>query len=117
METTTPPTTLDTRFTEFNIRNDIGTPHFVRLHDNATRRFETYARAFAPAMSHGSGVGGLLLGTIELADQWSITIQDFTPVFCEHRRGGRSPFLDCPARCFQNAVRRATHTSKKNRMV
>jgi hypothetical protein len=42
METVTQETALDSRFTEFNIRKDLS--HFVRLHDHATKRFESYVR-------------------------------------------------------------------------
>src|SRR5262249_49908204 len=114
MESTATSTLLDNRFTEFNVRHDVGTPHFVRLHDNATKRFETYLRGLAPARGGIPGAGGILLGTVELTDQWSTTVHDFTPVLCEHRRDGRSTFLDCPARCFHNAIRRASQGAKKN---
>jgi outer membrane biosynthesis protein TonB len=114
METLTLQTPLDSRFTEFNIRQDVGTPHFVRLHDNATKRFEAYVRSIVPTLASGSSAGGILLGTIQVTDQWSATVLDFTPVVCEHRRDGRSTFLDCPAQCFKNAIRRASQSGKKN---
>ena len=110
MQTVTPQPALDPRFTEFNIRNDA--THFVRLHDHATKRFESYVRTFGPTLE-----GGILLGTVDLADQWSITVKDFTPVICEHRRDGRSTFLDCPAQCFKNAIRRANQSTKNNRTI
>src|ERR1700730_11309691 len=110
METLTPEIALDSRFTEFNIRQD--TNHFVRLHDDATKRFESYVRSFG-----STPAGGILLGTVDLAEHWSITVKDFTPVLCEHRRDGRSPFVDCPAQCFKNAIRRANQSAKNNRTI
>jgi hypothetical protein len=110
MQTVTPQQVLDSRFTEFNIRND--ETRFVRLHDHATKRFESYVRTFGPTLE-----GGILLGTVDLAEQWSITVKDFTPVICEHRRDGRSSFVDCPAQCFKNAIRRANQSAKNNRTI
>src|SRR5579872_754822 len=114
METLTAPplTPVDTRFTELNVRHDVGTPHFVRIHDNAVKRFESYVRGLTAATA--GAAGGILLGAIEAADQWSVTVLDFTPVLCEHRRDGRSTFMDCPAQCFKNAVRRAGQSGKRN---
>jgi hypothetical protein len=110
METVTQETALDSRFTEFNIRKDVS--HFVRLHDHATKRFESYVRSLGSTLA-----GGILLGTVDLAEQWSITVKDFTPVLCEHRRDGRSSFVDCPAQCFKNAIRRANQSAKNNRTI
>jgi hypothetical protein len=107
-----PPVPLDHRFTELNVREDVGIPHFVRIHDNAVKRFESYVRGLTP--TGAAAAGGLLLGAIEVTDIWSVTVLDFTPVLCEHRRDGRSTFLDCPAQCFKNAVRRAGQSGKKN---
>src|SRR5258708_22585960 len=42
---------------------------------------------------------------------------DFTPVLCEHRRDGRNSFLDCPAQCFRNAIRRANENARKNQSI
>ena len=114
METLTAPplTPVDTRFTELNVRHDVGIPHFVRIHDNAVKRFESYVRGLTTATA--GAAGGILLGSIEIADQWSVTVLDFTPVLCEHRRDGRSTFMDCPAQCFKNAVRRASQSGKRN---
>jgi hypothetical protein len=110
METVTPETALDSRFTEFNIRQDVS--HFVRLHDHATKRFESYVRSFGSTQA-----GGILLGTVDLGEQWSITVKDFTPVLCEHRQDGRSSFVDCPAQCFKNAIRRANQSAKNNKTI
>jgi hypothetical protein len=111
METVAPASApVDSRFTEFNIRQDAS--HFVRLHDLATKRFESYVRSFGSNLE-----GGILLGTVDLAEQWSITVKDFTPVLCEHRRDGRSSFVDCPAQCFKNAIRRASQSPKNNRTI
>jgi hypothetical protein len=110
METVTQETALDSRFTEFNIRQDVN--HFVRLHDHATKRFESYVRSFGSTLA-----GGILLGTVDLAEHWSITVKDLTPVLCEHRRDGRSSFVDCPAQCFKNAIRRANQSARNNRTI
>lgn len=107
-----PPAPVDSRFTELNVRHDVGIPHFVRIHDNAVKRFESYVRGLTTATA--GAAGGILLGAIEVADQWSVTVLDFTPVLCEHRRDGRSTFMDCPAQCFKNAVRRASQSGKRN---
>src|SRR5215510_10304921 len=115
METATAaPQTQDSKFTEFNIREDVGKPHFVRLHDKATKRLESHVRSFGLTPAGGSRAGGILLGTLEVADQCFINVLDFTPVLCEHRRDGRNSFLDCPAQCFRNAIRRANGSARKN---
>jgi TonB family protein len=114
---TAPPIALDSKFTEFNIREDVGIPHFVRLHDKATKRFERHVRGFGPTPGGGSRAGGILLGTLEASDQCFIDVMDFTPVLCEHRRDGRASFLDCPAQCFRNAIRRANENSRKNHSI
>ena len=114
METLVSPIASDTTFTEFNVRHDVGTPHFVRLYDKATKRLERQLRGLPSVPAAGSAAGGILLGTVELTDQYSINVQDFTPVSCEHRRDGRSSFLTCPAQCFRNAVRRASENSRHN---
>src|SRR5260370_5962575 len=103
---------VDPRFTELNVRHDVGIPHFMRIHDNAVKRFESYVRGLTTTTA--GAAGGILLGAIEIADQWSVTVLDFTPVLCEHRRDGRSTFMDCPAQCFKNAVRRASQSGKRN---
>src|SRR6267143_173297 len=112
-----PQITPDTKFTEFNIREDVGIPHFVRLHDKATQRFERHVRSFGLTPGAGSRAGGILLGTLETTDQCFINVLDFTPVLCEHRRDGRNSFLDCPAQCFRNAIRRANETARKNQSI
>jgi TonB family protein len=117
MEIVAPKVPVDSNFTEFSIREDVGIPHFVRLHDKATKRFESQVRGFGATPSGSSRAGGILLGTLEWTDKCHINVQDFTPVLCEHRRDGRNSFLDCPAQCFRNAIRRANEGAKKNHSI
>jgi hypothetical protein len=52
-----PPST----FTEFNVRQDKGKPHYIRLHDSVVKRLER-------ELGGNPGSTGLLLGSIENGD-------------------------------------------------
>ena len=57
-------------FTEFNVRQERGKPHFVRLHDNVVKRLEGQLE------QHPCG---LLLGSIEPGDGCTIAVEEFEP--------------------------------------
>src|SRR5258708_7697432 len=69
-------TILDTQtsstFTELNIRQDTGKPHFIRLHDSVVRDLERQLQG-------GREQAGILLGTIEGSDACTIAVEDFEP--------------------------------------
>jgi hypothetical protein len=60
-------------FTEFNVRQDSGRPHFIRLCDGVVQRLES-----DPAIKKGEAFG-ILLGTVELDGSCTITVEDFEP--------------------------------------
>jgi protein TonB len=57
-------------FTEFNVRQEQGKPHFVRLHDSVVKRLEGQLE------QHQCG---LLLGSIEPGEGCTIAVEDFEP--------------------------------------
>jgi outer membrane biosynthesis protein TonB len=64
-------------FTELNVRQEQGKPHFVRLNDSVVKRLERQLIDKPPVM--GSERFGLLLGSIQTGDQWTATVEDFEP--------------------------------------
>lgn len=65
-------------FTEFNVRQELGKPHFIRLHDSVVKRLERQLLDHPPSTPAESF--GLLLGSIEAADNCTIAVDDFQPV-------------------------------------
>jgi len=61
-----PPT-----FTEFNVRQEKGKPHFIRLHDSVVRRLEQVLAS--------GGQPGILIGTISPGEPCTIAVEDFEP--------------------------------------
>jgi len=66
-------TPAKTTFTEFNVRQDSGRPHFIRLCDDVVERLERDS-----AIKKGEAFG-ILLGTVELGEACTITVEDFEP--------------------------------------
>ncbi len=97
----------DATFTEFNIKQDSGVPHFVRLHDKATAGLEAQRQTMMAA-------GGVLFGTIEAGETCAITVQDFEPITCEHRSGVRAPAVDCSSQCFEKGIRRIKTNGRRD---
>jgi TonB family protein len=69
-------------FTEFNVRQEHGRPHFIRLHDSVVKRLER--RLLDNPPSAPSESVGLLTGSIdgsaEAGDTCTIAVDDFQPV-------------------------------------
>ena len=61
---------LNSTFTEFNVRQEHGKPHFVRLHDSVVKRLEAQL---------GQHERGLLLGSIEPGEGCTIAVEEFEP--------------------------------------
>lgn len=59
-------------FTELNVRQEKGKPHFIRLHDSVVKRLERQL-ADNPAST------GLLLGSIDVSDTCTIAVEAFEP--------------------------------------
>src|SRR5689334_21632630 len=59
-------------FTEFNVRQEKGAAHFVRLHDSVVKDLERQ-------MASGGEQSGILLGRIEAGDHCTIAIEEFEP--------------------------------------
>ena len=66
-----------TTFTELNVRQEQGSPHFVRLNDNVVKRLERQLIDKPPVT--GSERFGLLLGSIQAGDHCTIAVEDFEP--------------------------------------
>jgi hypothetical protein len=64
-------------FTELNVRQTQGKPHFIRLNDSVVRRLERQLIDHPPVT--GSERFGLLLGSIEGGDPCTIAVEDFEP--------------------------------------
>ncbi|MEO7652059.1 MAG: hypothetical protein ABIZ80_16470, partial [Bryobacteraceae bacterium] len=94
-------------FTEFNVKQDTGVPHFVRLHDKVVEGLESRRQRPTDA-------GGVLFGTIDGDETCAITVQDFEAISCEHRRGNRAPALECPSQCLEKGIRRLKISGRKN---
>src|SRR5947207_8974136 len=61
-------------FTEFNVRQDQGRPHFIRLHDSVVKALE---RQLAATTGEAFGI---LLGSIDSGESCTIDVEEFAPV-------------------------------------
>jgi TonB family protein len=61
-------------FTELNVRQDKGKPHFIRLHDSVVKGLERHLKASTGDSS------GLLLGSLDVGENCTISVEDFEPV-------------------------------------
>src|SRR6185369_12589591 len=60
-------------FTEFNVRQDQGKPHFIRLHDSVVKRLEQ-------RLGEESGEAqGILFGSVDCGENCTIAVEDFEP--------------------------------------
>jgi TonB family C-terminal domain len=57
-------------FTELNVRQEKGKPHFIRLHDSVVKKLERQLAA-------NPGSAGLLLGSIEVNENCTIAVEQF----------------------------------------
>src|SRR5437868_13130942 len=57
-------------FTEFNVRLDKGTPHFIRLHDSVVKDLEQRLKSDQRHF-------GILLGSIEAGANCTISVEEF----------------------------------------
>jgi hypothetical protein len=64
-------------FTELNVRQEQGKPHFIRLNDSVVKRLERQLIDNPPVT--GSERFGLLLGSIDGGDRCTIVVEDFEP--------------------------------------
>jgi TonB family protein len=71
-DVTAPEKPSSSAFTELNVRQEKGKPHFIRLHDSVVKRLERQL-ADNPAST------GLLLGSIEVNDTCTIAVEQFEP--------------------------------------
>src|SRR5437867_4395085 len=69
-------------FTEFNVRQEKGKPHFIRLHDSVVRGLERQLAA-------GKQQSGILLGSIDAGDNCTIAVEEFEPAAKPHQRIAR----------------------------
>ena len=67
-----PQASITPTFTEFNVRQDKGKPHFVRLHDSVVQTLERQ-------LPREREQWGILLGTIAAGDHCTIAVEDFEP--------------------------------------
>ena len=72
--TTEPKPAPSVTFTELNVRQDKGKPHFIRLHDSVVKGLERHLKASTGDSS------GLLLGSIDVGENCTISVEDFEPV-------------------------------------
>src|SRR5262245_36934266 len=63
-------------FTEFNVRQETGKPHFIRLEDSVVKRLEKELNSTPPG---AAAKFGLLLGTADSGEQCTIAVEDFEP--------------------------------------
>src|SRR5437899_9764510 len=61
-------------FTEFNVRQEQGVPHFVRLHDSVVKAME---RRLADTSGEALGI---LLGSVDSRESCTIEVEEFAPV-------------------------------------
>jgi TonB family protein len=71
-DVTAPEKPSSNTFTELNVRQEKGKPHFIRLHDSVVKRLERHL-ADNPAST------GLLLGSIDVGDTCTIAVEQFEP--------------------------------------
>lgn len=57
-------------FTELNVRQEKGKPHFIRLHDSVVKKLERQ-------LADNPGSTGLLLGSIEVNENCTIAVEQF----------------------------------------
>ena len=57
-------------FTELNVRQEKGKPHFIRLHDSVVKKLERQ-------LTDNPGSTGLLLGSIEVNENCTIAVEQF----------------------------------------
>ena len=62
--------TASSTFTEFNVRQDRGKPHFIRLHDSVVKNLEW-------EMAGAGEQSGVLLGAIESGENCTIVVEEF----------------------------------------
>jgi len=65
-------TQVSSTFTELNVRQDTGKPHFVRLHDSVVKDLERQLQG-------GREQSGILLGSMEGSDPCTIAVEEFEP--------------------------------------
>ena len=65
-------TQVSSTFTELNVRQDTGKPHFVRLHDSVVRDLERQLQG-------GREQSGILIGSIEGSGPCTIAVEEFDP--------------------------------------
>ncbi len=70
-DTIAPEAPSRSAFTEFNVREEKGKPHFIRLHDSVVKRLERQ-------LTENPASTGLLLGSIDTSDN-CITVELFEP--------------------------------------
>src|SRR5579862_611720 len=70
-DTIAPEAPSRSAFTEFNVREEKGKPHFIRLHDSVVKRLERQ-------LTENPASIGLLLGSINPSDN-CITVELFEP--------------------------------------
>jgi TonB family protein len=69
-----PKSVPSSTFTEFNVRQDDGKPHFVRLHDAVVKAME---RQLAATTGEAFGI---LLGSVSSGESCTIAVEEFAPV-------------------------------------
>jgi TonB family protein len=71
-DVTAPEKPSSSTFTELNVRQEKGKPHFIRLHDSVVKRLERQ-------LEDNPASTGLLLGSIEVNDTCTIAVEQFEP--------------------------------------
>src|SRR5260370_5721629 len=71
-DVTAPEKPSSSTFTELNVRQEKGKPHFIRLHDSVVKRLERQ-------LADNPAATGLLLGSIEVNDTCTIAVEQFDP--------------------------------------
>jgi protein TonB len=71
-DTIAPEAPSSSTFTELNVRQDKGKPHFIRLHDSVVKRLERQ-------LVENPASTGLLLGSIDANDSCTIAVEQFEP--------------------------------------
>ena len=61
-------TQVSSTFTELNVRQDTGKPHFVRLHDSVVRDLERQLQG-------GREQSGILIGSVEGSGPFTIAVE------------------------------------------
>src|SRR5260370_3865365 len=71
-DVTAPEKPSTSTFTELNVRQEKGKPHFIRLYDSVVKRLERQ-------LADNPGSTGLLLGSIEVNENCTIAVEQFEP--------------------------------------